>query len=316
MVNKILSLRAQHPAIGARKLKRMLENNGIAAPAYSTINDILKRHGCITPEASQAAKPLTRFEKAAPNDMWQVDFKGHFAMTDGQRCHPLTVIDDHSRYCISLKAHRDEQFEGVRASLYEAFVEHGLPGRLLCDNGNPWGTSQSVGYTRMEVWLMDLGVLTLHGRAHHPQTQGKDERFNGTLKQELLRFTDPCDLADAQHRFDDYRAFYNHHRPHHALSLEVPAFRYRPSLRPLPKTIEPWTYPAGYAVRRVKSSGYVTFRGQGYFVSEAFSSLEVGLCDSPTADCVDLYYRQFRVACIDVNERVVISRKPRLPSDR
>lgn len=117
------------------------------------------------------------------------------------------------------------------------FREYGLPFSFLCDNGNPWGTVQSTGFTRFEVWLMELGVLTLHGRVRHPQTQGKEESFNRSMTKELLANAHIADLADAQRQFDAYREFYNQERPHHALNLDTPSQHYRPSERPYPERI-------------------------------------------------------------------------------
>jgi transposase InsO family protein len=305
----IVSLRRKHPAIGAKKLKRMLENKGQASPAYSTINAILHRNGLITKEASLAATPMTRFEKAAPNDMWQADFKGHFALGNGTRCHPLTIIDDHSRYCLCLDAKENERYEGVKGSLLAVFEQYGLPDSFLCDNGNPWGTVQSVGYTRFEIWLMELGILTKHGRIRHPQTQGKDERFNGTLRKELLRYRELRDFSHAQTEFDQFRGFYNQERPHHALCMDVPVQRYCKSCRPLPQKIEDWTYARDVLTRRVKDSGYLTFRGQGYFLSEALGGKHVGVQEDANG-VFRVLYRQFCVAMLHVDERAVIARRP------
>jgi len=308
---QIVTLRKKHPAIGAKKLKRMLENQGQPAPAYSTINAILHRNGLITKEASKAATPYIRFEKKRPNDMWQADFKGHFAMANKERCHPLTVLDDHSRFCLGIDAKGNERYEGVRESFLWMFKEYGLPEEVLCDNGNPWGTAQSTGYTNFEVWLMELGILTKHGRVWHPQTQGKDERFNGTLKKELIRFREFRDLAHAQKQFDEYRLFYNEERPHHALNLDTPSSRYTRSNRKLPSKIEEWEYGPNFKTRQIKSSGYLTFNGQGYFLSEAFGEKKIGLLESSGAPHTFLVcYRQFCVAKIDVNERIITSRKP------
>ena len=95
----ILDYRQAHPAIGAVKIHRILENQGHSnLPCVKTVNNILKRNGMISKEASQAASPIKRFEKERPNEMWQADFKGHFAMANGQRCHPLNILDDHSRF--------------------------------------------------------------------------------------------------------------------------------------------------------------------------------------------------------------------------
>ena len=307
----IVSLRRKHPAIGAKKLKRMLENQGLSAPAYSTINAVLHRNGLILPEASAAATPHIRFEKKRPNEMWQADFKGHFAMGNGQRCHPLTVVDDHSRYCICLAALNDERLEGVRRCLLQAFDAYGLPDTILCDNGNPWGTVQSTGYTRFEAWLWDLGVLVKHGRIRHPQTQGKNERFNGSLLRERIRYRSFEDYLAAQQDFDDYRSFYNHERPHHSLDLKTPSDRYSPSPRKLPSKIKDWEYGHGELVRQVKPSGYLTFRGQGYFLSEPLANKSVAIVESQQEKEVFLVlYRQFCIAKLNITSRVVIAKSP------
>ena len=309
--NEIVELRRKHPAIGAKKLKRMIENKGQPAPAYSTINAILHRNGLISKEASEAALPYKRFEKETPNDMWQCDFKGHFAMKDKTRCHPLTVIDDNSRYCLGIEAKKDEKYIGVQLSLIRIFEEYGMPETFLCDNGPPWGTSQSAGYTHFEVWLMELGILTKHGRIRHPQTQGKEERFNGSLKRELLKHKEIKDIFHAQSEFDEYRHFYNHERPHHALDLNVPNQKYRKSERKYHPKIEDWEYGNEFITRKLKNSGYMTFNGQGFFLSEAFGEKRVGIRESSKEKGVfRVHFRQFCIASIDTVERVVISRKP------
>ena len=104
--------------------------------------------------------------------MWQTDFKGNFALANGVRCHPLNILDDRSRFCLCVEALENETFSAVKPVFKRVFSEYGLPFSLLCDNGNPWGTAQSMGYTAFEVWLMELGILTLHGRPRHPQTKG------------------------------------------------------------------------------------------------------------------------------------------------
>ena len=306
----VIELRCKHPAIGAKKLKRMLENQGISAPAYSTINAILHRNGLIKKEASAAATPYKRFEKEEPNDMWQADFKGHFAIKDGTRCYPLTILDDHSRYCLCIDAKKNESYAGTQESFIRVFDQHGLPDTLLCDNGNPWGTAQSAGYTRFEVWLMDLGILTRHGRAYHPQTQGKEERFNGTLHRERLKYREYENSEHAQRDFDEYRDFYNYERPHHALDLATPSERYCNSERKLPQRNEEWDYGADVQTRHVKAHGYLTIEGQGYFLSEALGRKTVGVIESKsTKGLYYVLYREFCIAKLNVDDRIVIARK-------
>lgn len=204
----IIEARKKEPAIGAMKIHRMLSNKGNRElPCISTVNAVLKRNNLITPEASRAATHYKRFEKESPNIMWQADFKGHFAMGNGKRCHPLSVLDDHSRFCLCADAKPNERREGVEESFKRIFKEYGLPQILLCDNGNPWGTSQSAGYTLFELWLMELGILTIHIRPMHPQTQGKTERFNRSYKDERLKYFIPYDLPDADRQRAEYVTF-------------------------------------------------------------------------------------------------------------
>ena len=177
------------------------------------------------------AKPASRrFEHAAPNELWQMDFKGHFALRQG-RCHPLTVLDDHSRYALEedRRLRRPETGETVRRQgLQAVFRRYGLPCRILTDNGSPWGSSGTGHglHSQLSVWLMDLGVGVAHGRPYHPQTQGKDERFHRTLKAEVLDGRTFADLPHAQDAFDAWREVYNSQRPHQALDMARPSARH------------------------------------------------------------------------------------------
>ncbi len=101
----ILEVREHHPAWGGRKIARRLRDRGLTeVPSASTVTEVLRRHGYLADaRASGQHRAFVRFERAAPNALWQMDFKGHFA-TAGPRCHPLTVLDDHSRYALGLRA--------------------------------------------------------------------------------------------------------------------------------------------------------------------------------------------------------------------
>ncbi|NOQ42021.1 MAG: IS481 family transposase [Desulfuromusa sp.] len=308
----ILNLRDEHPAWGARKLKKRLENLGHQGlPASSTICNILKRNGRVSKEESMKHTAYKRFERPFPNDLWQADFKGYFILTNGRKCFPLTVLDDHSRYSLCVDAKYNERLKGVKTSFSRIFREFGLPNTLLCDNGNPWGTSQSVGYTRFEVWLMDLDILTIHGRAWHPQTQGKEERFHRTMKAEALKGKLLCNKKDAQKNFDIFRSSYNNERPHDALKLDVPAEHYKKSNRTMPRKIREWTYPSITNLRKVKSTGYFNFKNQGYFLSEALIGKQIGITESEKSNVFNLMYRDFLIAKLNIDERILVSRKIR-----
>ena len=306
---KVLEVRKSHPAWGPRKILQFLIKKGEKPPSKSTIGNILKRNGCISEAASKASIPYKRFEKATPNEMWQVDFKGHFAMKNGIRCHPLTVLDDHSRFSLCVDAKENEQRQGVIQSFERLFSENGLPESLLSDNGNPWGNSQTTGYTKFEVWLMEYGVLPIHGRIMHPQTQGKEERFHRTMDVELLKLIEIENMVHAQECFDSFRSCYNNERPHEALNMGVPAEFYRASQRKKPTKIIEWEYPNESVLRKVKPTGYFSFGNQGYFLSEAFGEKTVAVRESSLENCINVYFRDFRIARINVKERAFLSRK-------
>src|SRR5207244_9608061 len=158
---------------------------------------------------------------------------GHVPMQDGSRCHPLTVLDDHSRFSLALRACGDEQGATVQSILITLFERYGQPQRILCDNGGPWGNccDRVERYTLLEVWLLLHGIAISHGRPYHPQTQGKEERFHRTLNAELLCRRSLRDLSDAQQQFDQWRQIYNQVRPHEALQMQCPIHRYRSSPR-------------------------------------------------------------------------------------
>ena len=126
----IIDIRNLHPAWAGEKIKAYLHKKGYKnLPSEKTIDRILKRHGLITIEESEKHKPWIRFEHENPNDLWQMDFKGHFAIGDG-RCHPLTLLDDHSRASLLIKACINERENTVKNALTEAFLQYGLPLRM------------------------------------------------------------------------------------------------------------------------------------------------------------------------------------------
>jgi transposase InsO family protein len=172
---EVMSVRAAHPAWGGRKIARVLKDRGLAAPSPSTVSEILKRHGVMLGELGGGSKTFIRFEREAPNELWQMDFKGHVATGSG-RLHPLTVLDDHSRFCIALEACADERGETVKAHLTRAFERYGLPMAMITDNGSPWGTAGQArrggpAWTELGVWI------ARSTRRHWARTNASTARF-------------------------------------------------------------------------------------------------------------------------------------------
>ena len=299
---RVLALRDRHPAWGGRKLRRRLQDLGLeGVPSASTITAILRRHGRL--EAADAAKhrAFVRFEHAAPNDLWQMDFKGHFALSQG-RCHPLTLIDDHSRFSPGLEACADEQSGTVRERLTGVFRRYGLPWRMLADNGPPWGDDRESRHTRLTVWLLRLGIAVSHGRPYHPQTQGKAERFHRSLAAEALADPPPRDLAECQRRFDAWRQVYNAERPHQAIGLAVPLQRYSPSARPFPETLPPLEYDSSDIVRKVDRAGSLSWRGRRFRVGKALQGQAVAIRPTISDGRYDVCLGRHAIAIIDLTE--------------
>jgi len=213
----VLSVRAEHPAWGGRKIARRLKDLGQeGVPASSTVTAILKRHGVELGAHGGGQSSFTRFERSRPNELWQMDFKGHVALHAG-RLHPLTVLDDHSRFSVVLAACANERTETVQQQLIIAFRRYGLPERLITDNGSPWGDGPGSPFTSLGVWLIEHGIRISHSRPYHPQTMGKDERFHRSLKAEVLSGPPFTDLAAAERALERWRSIYNTQRPHEAL---------------------------------------------------------------------------------------------------
>jgi transposase InsO family protein len=298
---RVLEMRRSHPAWGGRKIRaRLLQLGCPQAPAESTISDILRRHGLLHLERPAPA-PFVRFERPEPNQLWQMDFKGHVPLARGGRCHPLTMIDDRSRYCLCLQACGNQHEATAKMHLTAAFRRYGLPEQLLCDNGSPWGSAgEECCYTALEVWLLRVGIVVTHGRIRHPQTQGKDERFHRTLKAELLCRQDLLDNTHAQSLFDPWRHMYNTERPHQALDLATPATRYRVSSRPFPEVLPDLGYQHGEEIRKVHQHGRICYRGSVWRIGKAFVGEQLVLRPSTRDGVLNACYGPHVIAEIDL----------------
>lgn len=303
---RVIELRREHPAWGGRKISQRLHDLGHTnAPAPSTVTDILHRHGLIDPAASEAATPWTRFEHERPNDLWQMDFKGWFELQDGRHCSPLTVLDDHSRYNLTLDACIATDTRTVQHHLERTFRRYGLPLRMNADNGSPWGSPSHPGQlTELAIWLIRLGVRLSHSRVGHPQTNGKEERFHRTLKAEVLAGRHFGNLNSVQKAFDAWRMVYNHQRPHQALDMKTPVTRYRPSARTFPAILPPIEYGENDVVQRVGWNGELRFRQRRFKVSSALHNLPVGIRErAGEDDCYDLYFAHHCFGTINLNQQ-------------
>lgn len=300
--SQVLDLNTSYPCWGSRKLRSLLPAS-VTPPHHSTIDAILRRHGRQVEGAPtrQDEAPL-RFEHAAPNLLWQMDFKGHFPLTDraAGRCHPLTILDDHSRFNLCLAACGNELRGTVQEAMTATFTRYGLPQRITTDNGPPWGMTGCAGLSQLEVWLIRLGIKVGHSRPYHPQTQGKDERFHRTLKLELLERQGFNSLAACQIAFDTWRDCYNLLRPHQALGQKPPVSRYQPSGRSMPAELPAVEYPSSDIVRTVSSSGDISYQCQRHFVGVGLKAQLVAIRPSETDGMADVYFCHQKIQHINL----------------
>lgn len=291
VVARVLAIRQDHPSWGGRKIHHRLRHLGVPdVPAPSTITAILRREGCLG-EGPAGPRPWQRFTAPAPNALWQLDGLGARALRRGT-VRPLSLLDDHSRYGLGVLATATQTLAVVQGALTGWFRTYGLPAALLTDNGPPWGSSGMDGLTRLEIWLIHLGIIPVHGRPGHPQTQGKVERWHGTIGREVFGPTCPplADLAAAQIALDRFRQCYNHERPHEALGFAVPASRYTPSPRPFPETLPELVYADTDTVQIVYAHGVVAYRGRRRFVGRGLAGQPVGIRETATDGVVEIRF--------------------------
>ena len=297
---KVLELRDESHW-GARKIADVLSMELERDLKRATVHSILRRNGRINPSDSVKHMAWNRFEHEQPNDLWQMDFMGPIPTARG-RYDPLTIIDDHSRFNLCLRACVNQRTETVEEVLSEVFGRYGLPWRMTMDNGSPWGDDGVVLLTKLTSWLIRLGIGVSHSRPYHPQTQGKDERLHRTIREELTNHITCLDLGSLQSAFDVFQHRYNYRRPHEALGMQRPADRYRPSSRSMPKTLLPIEYGPGVLTRHVDKSGKIQFRGHALRVGKGCSGMFVGL--RPTVEeQIEVYFCHQQIALIDLTNR-------------
>jgi len=301
---------------GGRKLYHHLRRQANAGqlyveaaqiPAPSTITAILDRNGELEPKQASARQgPWQRFERPAPNALWQMDFKGEFKLDTGDWCYPLTIVDDHSRFAVATRACSNQRRGTVKGCLQAVFGRYGLPKQILCDNGAPWGSPVRFPdgrphYTKLAAWLMRLDIGVSYSRPGHPQSKGKNERFNGTLDGELLRFERFADQSEARDRMADWRVRYNTVRPHEALDMAPPASRYQPSPVELPEQLPAVEYGPDDATRKVSAKGMISFRGQTFRVGKAFEGHRVAVRASANTNEHKIYFCNQHIRTIILN---------------
>jgi transposase InsO family protein len=198
-----------------------LEHHHRITVSPATVSRYLTRAGLVTPEPKKRPKSsCLRFAAALPNECWQSGFT-RYPLADGTGTGILTWLDDHSRYALSVTAHQAVTGQIVLREFRAAAAAHGTPASTLTDNGMVFTTRFSGGKggrNGLEHELRRLNVRQKNSRPNHPQTQGKTERFQQTLKKWLAaQRPQPADLIQLQALLDTFTAYCNTRRPHRSL---------------------------------------------------------------------------------------------------
>ena len=243
-----------------------LEQHHEIKVSTATIHRYLRAAGLITPAPNKRPKSsYVRFAAEQPNECWQADFT-HYRLASGDDIEILSWLDDHSRYALSVTAHRRITGPIVVATFRNAIDHHGPPASTLTDNGMVFTTRLSGGRggrNGFETELAQRRIVQKNSRPNHPTTCGKVERFQQTLKRWLRSQPQPATIPELQKLLERFVELYNHHRPHRSLPQRgTPAATYsaRPKAAPGLTTIDPH-----HRVRhdRVDKAGIVSLRHNG-----------------------------------------------------
>ena len=299
-VCEIVRLKLAHLAWGPRKIRELyLRGHGEVA-SESTFKRVLERTSLTQKRRRRRAPEAGRLssgrQAAALNEVWTVDFKGWWRKAE-QRCEPLTVRDEYSRYLLEVRAVEDARSETVRKSFERIFERHGLPEAIRSDNGSPFASRQGVlGLSRLSAWWVVLGIDLERGRPGHPQDNAGHERMHKDISREL-EAEGACDQA----ALDVWRQTFNYERPHEALGMRCPGEVYLASERKYEGTPEDLDYPK-MCSRRVSPKGLISLEGQPLFLSASLGGWSVGL--KPIAeDLMEVWFGRLLLGQVDLGTR-------------
>jgi transposase InsO family protein len=276
VICEIVRLKLAHRPWGPRKIRELYSRLHGSTASESSFKRVLARTGLTEPRrrrprAAQTGQLRSGHRGQAPNEVWTVDLKGWWYDPEGERCEPLTVRDEYSRYLLELRRLPNARTDTVRACFERLFEQHGLPGAIRSDNGTPFAHVRGLlGLSRLSAWWVALGIDLERGRPGHPEDNGAHERAHRDIAEELQSGT------AEQEALAMWQKEFNYERPHEALGMRPPAEIYQNSERPYTGTPEDLLYP-GLATRRVSGEGFIGWAGTKHFISSSLVGWSVGL---------------------------------------
>ena len=322
MVARIVALRRPTPRaiLGARKIQAELlrEYAPEEVPSSTTIHNVLVRQGLVERrKARRRTYPVnTKNDPQQNNELWTIDYKGHFPMGNGRRCHPLTICDSHSRYLLRIQGHYRETIRNVQTVLRQVLREYGQPTKLLSDNGGCFASIQSpCGFGTLSYWLIDHGIEPIFSDPGCPGQNGRHERMHRDLKKYCCK-SPAKDLRGQNRLLNEFVDFYNHRRPHDSLDRRYPSEVYTASLVAYNERVRPPEYDETMSVRRVLKGGAVRWgHDEWIMVSRGLRDNWVGI--KQISELVyEVYYRHVCLGFFQLGDQIESGRYYRLVSDR
>jgi transposase InsO family protein len=268
----------------------------VAPPSEATIWRILVRRGFVTPQPSKAPKgSFRRFEADWPNERWQADHT-EWTLAAGQVVQILNIIDDHSRLCVASVAAPTITSPVLWDAFYSAGMSWGFPSSCLSDNGLVFSGKLRGFEVDFEIRLRAKGIVPITSAPFHPQTCGKVERFQQTLKKWLrVRRGHLTNLRLLNASLEDFTSYYNHQRPHRGIGRATPYARWNanrpvgPNPEPIPRParkIDPSTIRSDHTVTK---DGNVCFQGHPVRIGAQYPGQTVQIV-ARAGDHLEIYH--------------------------
>jgi transposase InsO family protein len=253
-------------------------------PSTASLSRIFREAGVARAEPRKKPRAsFRRFVYPAPNACWQLDGT-EYVLTGGRKCVIFQLIDDHSRLAVATHVTWGETSEGAIAVVKKGIAAHGVPQRLLTDNGAALNPSRRGAVGQLVTYVTRLGVEPITGKPYKPTTQGKNERFHQTLFRWLDKQPLAGSLEELQGQVDEFDQIYNTERPHQGLPGRVtPAQAWEATPKADPPRPRNTQRPVGWdGIRktRVARNGIVQVRLTRFHVTRAMAGQTVFLVET------------------------------------
>ncbi len=303
IICRLIKLKTAHMSWGPKKIESLYDRQYGSSPSRSSIHRVLKKAGLVHKRRNRMIRLnhriVSHIESKSPNDVWTVDFKGWWYTQDGNKCEPLTVRDDFSRYILAATPLENSRTESVRKEFERLFKTYGMPKVIRSDNGVPFASMRAVfGLSRLSVWFTVLGIQLDRIRPACPYENGGHERMHRDISFEVEAVT-KGDLSNHAASLEVWRRDFNEKRPHEALNMKTPAEVYKKSTIKYKGTPDKIDYPNTFIERKVNKIGYIIMNQKKFFLTSTLRGWTVGLKQKSTEE-LDVHFANLNLGTINL----------------